>query len=230
MSILRVLLVCLGAGVLFPAASAGSIYVPPGLSSGDTYHLVFVTEGIRDGTSTAIGDYNDFVNAQAARSGSLTETFGIDWFAIASTATVNARDNAVVSAAVYLLNGTKIANGFADLWDGTLIAPGINYDQFGGTPAVENYYIWTGSKTDGSTDATYPLGGLASDHAETGVVPSAAPSWIAAGVRPRIERLPFYALSELLTVPTSPSAVPEAGSLLVWLVLGLAALVRQSRQ
>ena len=56
------------------------------------YHLVLVTEGTRDATSSDIADYNAFVQAEAERDGAVTQNFGIDWFVIASTATVHARD------------------------------------------------------------------------------------------------------------------------------------------
>ena len=55
------------------------------LNPGDTYHLVFVTEGTRDATSTDIADYNAFVKAEAERPGATTENLGINWFAIGST-------------------------------------------------------------------------------------------------------------------------------------------------
>ena len=36
-----------------------------GLQPGDAYHLFFVTDGMRDATSTDIADYNAFVRAEA---------------------------------------------------------------------------------------------------------------------------------------------------------------------
>ena len=105
--------------------------VPADLNPGDPYHLVFVTQGMRDGTSAAIADYDAFVNAEAALNPSVTGT-GVQWYAIASTASVSARDHAVVGAnvPVYLLDGTtKIADGYADIWDGSIDST-IDVDQF----------------------------------------------------------------------------------------------------
>jgi hypothetical protein len=126
--------------VCFSVASlafAGPI-VPAGLSPGDKYHLVFITRGVHDGASSDISAYNSFVQTEAAANPALTGTdVGITWSAIASTRTVNARDNALVSAPIYLLNGTKVADGFSDLWDSTtpahspLLSAPINVDQFG---------------------------------------------------------------------------------------------------
>ena len=72
------------------------ILVPGGLNPGDMYYLAFVTDGTRNGKSSLITDYNQFVRDEAARSGAITETYGIDWFAIGSTQAVDARDNAFV--------------------------------------------------------------------------------------------------------------------------------------
>lgn len=84
------------ATVLAATSARAEVFVPPGLNPGDEYHLVFVTEGTRDATSHDIADHNAFVQAEAEREGATTEDFGIHWFAIGSTATVNARDNALV--------------------------------------------------------------------------------------------------------------------------------------
>ena len=117
----------LGAAVLVAMgalAARAQELLPKGLEPGDMYHLIFVTEGKRDPSSADIADYNAFVQAEATRPGALTEESGIDWFAIGSTATVNARDNAVVAGPVYLLDGlTKVDDGFEDMWDDSLDAP-----------------------------------------------------------------------------------------------------------
>ena len=107
----------LAIAVLFltPATTYASIFVPDGLSPGDTYHFAFVTSGYTNAASSNIADYNSFVNQQAELSGATTETWGINWYAIGSTETVDARDNAAVNAAVYLLNGTQVETGFNDM-------------------------------------------------------------------------------------------------------------------
>ena len=61
---------------LISDSAFGSIFVPDGLQPGDMYHLVFVTDGARDGESNAIADYNAFVQAEAERSGAVTERTG----------------------------------------------------------------------------------------------------------------------------------------------------------
>jgi hypothetical protein len=51
------------------------------------------------------------------------------------------------------MDGQKVANNTADLWDGNLIRS-VRYDQPG---HEHNYPVWTGSLTDG-TKSTNPLG------------------------------------------------------------------------
>ncbi len=102
MNRLHVIAVC--SILMLPGAAlhADTVFVPPGLSGGDMYQLVFVTNGTRDGLSDDITDCNAFVNAEAALNSSKTGSdIGVDWFAIASTPTIHARDNALVSVPVY---------------------------------------------------------------------------------------------------------------------------------
>ena len=40
--------------------------VPSGLGPGDSFRLLFITSGTRDGTSSSIGTYNTFVQNAAA--------------------------------------------------------------------------------------------------------------------------------------------------------------------
>ena len=115
----RTRVLAIAALFLAPAAACADIVVPAGLSPGDTYHLAFVTHGTTNATSYNIDDYNSFVQAQTALNPSLTGThMGVVYKAIGSTIEKAANVNALVSGPVYLLNGTKIVDDFADMWDG----------------------------------------------------------------------------------------------------------------
>jgi len=46
------------------AAGYTPTWVPTGLNPGDTYHLVFTTSTTSDATSSAIADYDSFVDAR----------------------------------------------------------------------------------------------------------------------------------------------------------------------
>ena len=189
-----------------------AVYVPPGLSPGDKYHLAFVSRDGRDALSANIMDYNNFVMAQAALNSSLTGTdMGVSWFAIASTPAVDARDNAVIGANVpiYLLDGTKIASGYADVWgDQSLDAP-LNVTQFG-VQTLETM-TWTGSEPSGQENVIIPSGSVAlgGPLAAAGLgnpqVSIFTWNWSGTDFKERLH--PLYALSEELT------AVPEPGTL-----------------
>ncbi|MFM7793043.1 MAG: hypothetical protein ACKO90_34810, partial [Microcystis panniformis] len=87
----------------------------------------------------------------------------ITWKAIDSTATVAARDNTGTNPSsgtgvpIYLIDGNRVANNNADLWDGS-IQTQINRTQTDGTYSNN---VFTGSDTNGSA-ATNSLGGSAS--------------------------------------------------------------------
>jgi hypothetical protein len=198
--------------------------VPAGLNEGDEYHLAIVTSGTRDATSPDIGDYNDFVRAQAELDGALTKGFGIDWFAIASTtlsddetgqtiASVDAKDNAVASAPVYLLDGTLVAHPSAALY--LVVASPLDTDQFG---AYYGGLVWTGS-LDGVADVDFALGSF-DEYSVVGVASGTSNyplHWEFHDVMPKGLEYPLYALSEKLTAPAA--VVPEPSSAILWLTL-----------
>ena len=99
---------------------------PPSLSPGDQYRLGFVTsEGI-SATSPNIGDYNIFAQSIAEAVPELA-ALGADWSAVASTESVNARENTGTDPLtdgpgipIFLIDGSKIADDNSDLWDGDI--------------------------------------------------------------------------------------------------------------
>lgn len=194
--------------VLTAAGLAGAVVVPAGLNPGDTYHLAFLTDGTRDAVPTSIAIYNTFVQNEAALNPSLTGTGeGVDWFVIGSTFNDDARDNAVVSAPVYLLDGTtKIANGFDDIWDGSVDNP-IDINQFGSTVSNPDV-VFSGTQADGTK---YFPGGVQRFLGSTSNVQLGDPTvinseWIFdPGASLKSDPRSFYALSELLVVVPEPS-------------------------
>ena len=221
----------LAAAVLGVTASVASaaIVVPPSLSPGDKYHLVFVTSTTRDATSTNIADYNSFVQAAADAAG-IGSGDGVDWFAIGSTQTVAAKVNALIGATnlVFLLNGTtKVADGYTDMWDTTLDNK-INRTELGATYSGA---VWNGSKDNGDIPTwggewlgETPGGTFGDVVAGNANVTNSA--WLDTGGQAPSTLLPMYALSEELTVPT----VPEPGTMgLLGLASG-ALLLRRRRK
>jgi hypothetical protein len=213
-TLIRALVFC--ASLLSPLRAFAVLVVPPGLSPGDTFQWVFVSTGERDALSSDINDYNAFVQAQANLNPDLA---GITFKAIGSTLTVDARDNALVSAPVYRLDGVNVATGFADMWDGSLNAA-ISVNQFNQAIVVANSAVHTGSDNAGIKHTHRYLGTTIGVSGGTLVVIggdalSSAGNWIFTGQTSSDGAKHYYGLSEVLTV----TAVPEASAVTVWLLI-----------
>jgi len=186
--------------LVIPAVTNADVFVPDGLNVGDTYQLAFVTRDIRDATSPDIADYNTFVRDQAELTGAFTKGWGIEWNAIASTATVNASDNAPATAPVYLLDSTLISDAARPLYGGTLWSP-FDTDQFRNSASS---LAWTGSDSAGQSSPGISLGDTDVTFGSPNVVHE---GWLAVGNRPSSTEYAFYALSEELTVVPEPSTL-----------------------
>lgn len=202
-------------------------FTPPFLSPGDEYQIVFVTEGGRDALSSNIQDYNAFVQAEAERPGALTASWAVQWNAIASTPEVDARDNAPVTVPLFALDGTFVALGAPDLWDGSLTGR-IWHTQFG--PRVPDRTVWTGSIPNGLGANGYELG---SEMVRTGNSFFGNSFWLSTRDISTVQLSPdqppilvehaLYAVSEILTV------VPEPDSLGGFIVVGVIVGSRRNR-
>jgi hypothetical protein len=190
------------------------IVVPPTLSPGDTYRLVFVTSTTRDATSTDIVDYNNFVST-AANSVSALAALGASWTAIGSTATMSAFDNigGPFSEGVYRLDGGLVAPGltffFALPSDAHLLPIDIN--ELGAT-VPDPTTVWTGTLPLGTVNPPFPLGG--SVQSTWGLaLPGAPVGWVFQFFSPIGTAMPLYAISSPLTVPAGGGEVPEPGTI-----------------
>ena len=191
-------------------AAAQPITLPPSLPPGQAYRLAFVTSLTMDATSTNIGDYNAFVTGLA---NSVPECGALltPWFAVASTSTVHARDNTQTdpldpqSLPIYTLDGTLIANSYADFWDGILAAP-IRITE-NGLVLNSSDSVWTGSNISGFA-TSQPLGNF---QVTTGSFTSTGASWIQAGSEFNFNQRHLYAISGALAGVPEPSALVLLG-------------------
>jgi len=190
-------------------AVAGGITLstPSGLSPGDTFRFVFVTDGFTSATSSDIADYNNFVNTQAGRAtynGSV-----VTWDAIGSTSSVNAIDNVGQSAApLYLADGTFVTSSTTStgLWSGSL-QHAIDEDLSGALKAF--LAVFTGTTRSG-VSSNDPLGNFSSiTDGDTGDVNA---RWVQSVAIPSFLSERMYGISQVLTVVPEPSSLWLAGT------------------
>ncbi len=192
---------------------ASLVLTPPTLNAGSQYRLVFSTSTTIQATSTNIATYNTFVNSVAASNLQLS---GISWTAIASTPDVDARDNTNTNpfidgagVPIYNLAGSRLALGYADLWDATLENP-VGVDEFANPTTTD---VWTGTGIFGEED--FNTLGLGLAIVTAGKVTQSNASWIRGATLANTgQALSIYAVSSVLTVP-----IPEPTT---GLLLGLA--------
>ena len=188
----------LGSGLGGRAEAGIILQTPAGLNPGDHFRFVFVTDGIRDATSTNIADYDSFVNAQAG--GATYNGVVVNWLAIGSTDSVDAIDHVgQANAPVYLSDGTLVTTSTtpAGLWSGTLVHA-INLD-LAGNPVPPFTFVWTGTNPTG-TGFGGPLG---LRNAANRFHHRHLDAWVSSGRSPGGDLRHLYGISSVLTVPQS---------------------------
>ncbi len=189
--------------------------IPPDLGPGDSFQLVFATSNRTnrdsgDGEDNhPISHWNNFVSNAAANS-TVTEIqptlAALNWRAIVSTTEVDARDNALVEAPVYRLDGLMVATGYDDMWDGSIANPIQITQNLTQVPGAQAELTWSGTTDEGVAHNLYPLGG-GGESARTGRAGQSGSGWIATSVANRRgvgNSLRMYALSEMITVEHPP--------------------------
>ncbi len=196
-------------------AEAINIMTPAGLNPGDQFRIIFVTDGGRNATSSNIADYDAFVDNTAA--GLTYNGADVTWFALGSTPTVAANSSGRLpvdanSPPLFRLDGVKVADNTADLWDGTIDAP-INVTEAG---LPESRIVWTGTAYFGNALTPTELG--APVNVTVGGSTLTTSDWVqSVGLPPHLS-YSLYGYSEILTV------IPEPTSLTL-LLTGIAGLV-----
>jgi len=210
------------------SSAAQAAILLPSLTPGSQYRLVFVTSGTRDATSTNIADYNQFVKSAAQASTNLNTALttagltpsAINWTAIGSTATVNARVNTATqttdpSVPIYRVDGAQFETGNVNLWDSTKVRlSSLNITELGNS--TTNFFVYTGTNSNGTTSSN-ELGD--SIRTSFGRSNNSNNKWVNDGSFPNSNNFSFYGISSIVTVPTA-TATPEPSSLLSFITLG----------
>ena len=94
---------------------------PSSITVGGKFRLMFLSSTTRNATSANIADYNSFVQGRAAAGHTAIRPYSTGFRALGSTVSYDARDNTCTTGpgvAIHWLNGSKVADNNADLYDG----------------------------------------------------------------------------------------------------------------
>ena len=191
---------------------------PADIAAGGQFRLIFVSSTTRDATSTDIAAYNTFVSTRAAAGVTAMQTYADDFTALVSTESVNARTNTLTRTTdtdvpIYWVRtgtvpaGSRVADDYADLYDGTWKTGAGGYDESGGTVSIDSDRFWTGMNTDGTTHATLFMG--ASGNVYTWRVTSSAvlsASLDHSGTYRIVALSPVFQVAGTTTTNTAPTA------------------------
>ena len=155
---------------LVPGAAAQTVVPgdwalkPTGLTLGQQFRLLFVTSSGLPGTYTTINTYNTLVQNAALAGHAAISPYGSQFRAVASTSTVDARDNTSTTGTgvpIYWLNGSKVADNYGDFYDNSWDneASGDYRNQSGTARTINSASRpWTGTTADGTKALSHHLG------------------------------------------------------------------------
>ena len=100
---------------------------PTGLNTGDQFRLIFLSSTKRNATATAIADYNTFIQTRAAVGHTDIQSYSTGFRVVGCTIRrrrprqhLHHLHHVRQASQIYWLNGTKVADTYADFYDGVL--------------------------------------------------------------------------------------------------------------
>ena len=182
--------------------------IPTGLSTGDKFRLLFLSSTKRNAGSTDIVDYNSFIQGRAAAGHTDIQTYSSGFRAVGCTADSDARDNTATTGTgvvIHWLNGNKVADDYADFYDGSWDDEANDKDEDGNNgpnTAVAANFPWTGCDHDG-TEETVTSRALGKDLVRVGIPNSTGVNTgplSSGGTLENTETRPMYGLSQVFEV------------------------------
>ena len=183
--------------------------IPDGLKEGDRFRLIFLTDQLdsHPPTSTDIATYNAYVQSQANDSDAHADVkvYKDSFRVLGSTDDVDARDNTSTTGTgvpIYWLNGNKVADNYADFYDGTWHNETTPTDLTG--EVTNTGYVWTGTDQDGTASSYIGESrAFGNSLVQTGRLGSLSAGPIESNQydNPSTNDSPYYALSGVFVVP-----------------------------
>ena len=188
---------------------------PSGLVIGDKFRLIFLSSEKRTATPTNMTTYNNWIIARAASGHADIREYSTAFSVVGCTAAVDARDSTATTGTgvpIYWLNGNKVADDYADFYDGSWDDEANDKNELGtdahDTSQTENY-PYTGCAHNGTESFDDPFSFALGD---TGGVRVARPNSTINQHGPLFSNLfivpsserPMYGLSKVIEI-TPPS-------------------------
>ena len=198
--------------------------IPAGLTTGDTFRLIFLSSTKRNASATDIATYNTFIQTRAAAGHTDIQAYSDGFTAVGCTADTDAVGNTGtfgVGVPIYWLSGAKVADDYADFYDGDWDEEAAEKNELGanGLDTIQSAnYPLTGCDDDGTVTysalgQSYGLGTSESvvtvgrpDSSDTGHGP------IAGSLTDPATNRPMYGLSAVFEV--TAAEVPSDWSLI----------------
>jgi len=194
---------------------------PAGLDEDDRFRLLFVTGRRYQALHRNIDFYNNSVRDRANRGHSLIWPYSSQFHAVASTLNTDARDNTSTTGTgvpIYWLNGLKVADDYADFYDGSWDSNSEHMKLETGKSICTRVVgcvviVWTGSNSDGTKDLIYPLGRYPLTEGEFGKIGNLRASSPLSVAVQRVSSLNYlYALSPVFVVDQAHELTITGGS------------------
>ena len=182
---------------------------PSGLASGTKFRLLFLTHTGHAPTSTDIATYNTYVQNQAKASTAhqAIKPYSAGFTVVGSTAAVDARDNTSTTGTgvrIYWLNGNKIADNYADFYDGSWDDE-TNPTRRDGVTTTANP-VYTGSTDNGTEKIPSNSKALGTSSINVGQLNDATGGPIDSNNQSASTTLlHYYAISQIFTVGNNPA-------------------------
>ena len=198
--------------------------IPTGLGAGDKFRLLFLSSTKTDGESYDIADYNTFIHGRAAAGHTDIRTYSSGFRALGCTPDSDATANTATTGTgvvIHWLNGNKVADDYADFYDGNWDEESNSQDKNelgtnGPNTSNSSNYPLTGCDHDGTEDVdggtSYALGEAQVRVARPGSSAGNAGPLTSNSDTAKANTRPMYGLSQVFEVAaagnTSASGAP----------------------
>ena len=193
--------------------------IPAGINPGDSFRLIFGSSTERNGTSTDIATYNTWIQARAAAGHTAIRAYSSGFRVVASTSTVDARDNtgttytsADKGVPIYWLGGSKVADDYEDFYDGSWDNEANPKNESGSSRDLSgtNDHPMTGSTHAGTKSSGFALGSNSVILGKPNSSASADGPLSSNNATAKTNTRAFYGLSAVFTVKRPPAALSIA--------------------